>query len=122
MQKNQNNPANYNTNIVGKWYWVQQEYYGPGIDRTVFPPELDTLSYFEFDANGTFVEDVQFSNGELLYGNYHITGDSLYVKRNEDNAATAYGIKTLTSGSLIISTYGGASTEGYGFVYTMKKK
>ena len=77
------------------------------------PPQLDTLSYFEFDADGTFIEDVQFSNGELLYGNYHITGDSLIVKRDEDQAAVRYGISTLTSTRLVINA---------GYIYTMKKK
>ena len=108
-KKNQNNPANYSTNIVGRWYWVQQQY-----DTQIFtPPQLDTLSYFEFDANGTFIEYVQFSNGELLYGNYHITGDSLIVKRDEDQSSVRYGIKTLTTKSLVIDA---------GYVYTMKKK
>jgi hypothetical protein len=108
-KKDQNNPSNYSKNIVGKWYWVEQQY-----GSQVFtPPQLDTASYFEFDADGTFYEDVQFSNGELLHGNYHITGDSLIVKRDEDQAAVHYGIKTLTSTSLVIDA---------GYIYTMKKK
>jgi hypothetical protein len=106
---NSNNPSNYSKNIVGKWYWVQQQY-----GQQVFtPPQLDALSYFEFDADGTFIEDVQFSNGELLRGNYYITGDSLIVKRDEDPAAVRYGISTLTSTSLVINA---------GYIYTMKKK
>ena len=108
-KKSQDSTTNYNDLIVGKWYWVQQQY-----GQEVFtPPQLDTLSYFEFDTDGTFIENPQDGNGNFLYGNYHITGDSLIVKRDEDPAAVRYGINTLTSSRLVINA---------GYIYTMKKK
>jgi len=111
--------------ITGQWHWVEQTYqdYTNNVltgseDYTTI---LDPTSYFEFDANGTFIEKPQNTTNVLDSGVYHITGDTLYIKRNIDNNTSNYFIKKLTSSSLIIHLTTGVSPYRGEVEYTMKR-
>lgn len=62
--------------IIGKWYWVEQTYddYTNDIltEHHDYTTTLDPLSYFEFDADGTFIENPQDRNGLFDYGKYQL--------------------------------------------------
>jgi len=100
--KKDNSPGS----IVGKWFWVEQTYdsYTNNVltNHSDYTTALDPLSYFEFDADGTFIEKPQSTTNVFNYGKYHIIGDSLYVKRDIDQNEIHYFIKNLTTSSLII--------------------
>ncbi|SDS30072.1 hypothetical protein SAMN05216490_0906 [Mucilaginibacter mallensis] len=111
--------------IIGKWYWVEQTYtsYTNNVLTSTqdYTTTLDPTSYFEFDANGVFIEKPQDSMNVLDSGQYHIAGDSLYLKRNIDTRTTSYDIKKLTSTSLVIYSFSNEPPYSGSLEYTMKR-
>src|SRR6202012_4121244 len=92
-------------------------------DHEDYTSTLDPLSYFEFDDDGTFVENPQGLNGQYLYGKYRIPGNMLYIKRNVDAELpeTVFVIKTLTASKLVIHETTGQAPYRGELECTMKK-
>ncbi|SHN02113.1 lipocalin family protein [Mucilaginibacter sp. OK098] len=111
--------------IAGKWHWVEQTYDSYTNDKLTshedYTTILDPLSYFEFDADGTFIENPQDRNTQFNYGKYHITDNVLYIKRDIDTEEWHYTIKKLTSSSLIIHSTSGEAPYRGETEYTMKR-
>jgi len=113
------------TQIVGKWYWVEQTYDSYTNNNLTghqdYTTTLDPLSYFEFDIDGTFVENPQDRNGNFNYGKYRIEGNILYIKRNIDDEEWHYTIKTLSTSRLVIHRTSGESPYRGETEYSMKR-
>src|ERR1700740_2650815 len=80
--------SNLTALITGKWYWVEQVYDGYTNGQLTshqdYTTALDPLSYFEFDADGKFIENPQDRNGNFKYGTYQLKGDSLIIDDSGD--------------------------------------
>lgn len=109
--------------ITGKWYWVEQTYdsyiNNQLTNHAIYTSELDPQSYFEFDSDGTFIENPQNRNGKFKYGTYQLKGDSLIFTQENNN--DRWAIKNLSVSSLIIHrTTGDAPYRGE-VTYSMKR-
>jgi hypothetical protein len=116
--------TNYPSTILGKWHFSEQ-IYNSYVNNALtnhedYTTTIDPLSYFEFDANGVFVENPQDQNGNFLNGNYRMVGDSLFVKRDVDMNETHYLIKTLTSSNLVLYQYNNELPYSGDLEYKMK--
>ena len=109
--------------ITGKWHWVEQVYDGYTNNQLTshedYTATLDPLSYFEFDADGKFIENPQDKNGSFKYGTYQLQGDSLII--NDSGDISRWAIKTLSSSSLVIHETTGESPYRGEVTYSMKK-
>lgn len=111
--------------INGRWFWVEQ-IYDSYVDNKLsdhhdYTTTLDPLSYFEFSADGTFIENPQDRNGIFNYGKYHITDNILYIKRDIDPEEWHYTVKILTSSKLVIHRTSGEAPYRGETEYTMKR-
>jgi hypothetical protein len=117
---------NNTRSIVGKWYWVEQTYnsYTNNVltRHDVYDTKtLDPNSYFEYAADGTFIEKPQNTSNFLYKGKYHIIGDTLYSKRDVDDQEEHYFIKTLNQSTLVIKLTTGQEPYRGEREYKMKR-
>ena len=120
------NETNAAASIAGKWYWVEQTYdsYADNqlTDHEDYTTSLDPLSYFEFEADGTFIENPQDKNTQYLYGKYSIIANTLRIKRDVDTDTIIYTVKKLTTASLILHRTSGQTPYRGETEYTLKRK
>lgn len=124
---NNNSPQTNQTDnsklITGKWYWVEQNYQSYTNDQLTdtrdYTTVLDPQSYFEFDSDGTFIENPQDHNGQFKYGKYQLKGDSLFF--SDAGVNYQWQIKKLTSSSLVIHETTGEAPYRGEVTYSMKK-
>jgi hypothetical protein len=110
------------SSIIGKWYWVEQNYMDYTNNQLTGQSDytqFDPLSYFEFDSDGKFIENPQNQNGQFKYGTYQVKGDSLFF--NEEGVNYRWAIKTLSISSLIIHETTGQTPYRGEVTYYMKR-
>ena len=116
-------PFQSKPSIVGRWYWVEQTYYGYTDGQLSYYQDYTTFpswAYFEYRSDGTFIENTMDHDGVMYYGKYEINDNILHVTEDENHQYT-YTIKTLTDHQLIISLGTIDGPTGGGYKYILKR-